>query len=140
MELKELLQKFVDMSHEERVELGKESMEALGDDLVVHGLSEKAATNFIFLLITVALSADRVTAEAEYRLFCDITGVKTTYEEFYEITNGGADEDIVEEFDAFLDQMSESGKNAALTLALCFLASDDKITPEETKLFVKLVS
>ena len=140
MELKELLQQFVNMEHAERVELGRQSMAALLNDLKSHGIPSEKATEFVHLVVCVALSADRVTAAEEYRLFSDITGANLSYDEFYQITDISDLDGAIEQLDQLVDSMSEEGKNAALSLTLCFLASDDKITPEETRLFVKLVA
>lgn len=140
MELNKLFQQFANMEHEQRVELGRGAMEALVEDLTSHGVDKEHAFEFVHLLVTVALSADRLTAAGEYALFVDITGADISYEQFYEITNGGSNEELINGLDEFLDGMTESGKNAALTLALCFIAADDKITPEEQRLFAKLLA
>ena len=140
MELKELFQKFANMSHEERVEIGSESMTGLAQDLTDHGLDRETAFNFVHLVVSLALSADRVTAADEYRLFVDITGADVSYEDFYDATNIRDLGAALEHVDKIVDQMTETGKHAALTLALCFLSADDKITPQEQQLFAILLA
>ena len=94
----------------------------------------------IALIVSLALSADRVTSAEEYRLFVDITKADISYDDFYQITNIGDLEGALKSIDEFVDSMTENGKNCALTLALCFISADDKITPQEQKLFAILLA
>ena len=140
MELKELFQKFANMSHAERVELGRQAMAELINDLESNGLNSEQATQFVHLVVSLALSADRVTSAEEYRLFVDITKADISYDDFYQITNIGDLEGALKSIDEFVDSMTENDKNCALTLALCFISADDKITPQEQKLFAILLA
>lgn len=135
---RQLMQDVVDASNEERIALGKTALNDTIGILINNGISQDDTTQFIIGLISVFVSADRECSQQEYDLINAITGINFTEEAFYELTNGGANPEIVDALDEVIDSLSPHEKAPICLFGLTILASDEELTPEEQRLFTRL--
>ena len=139
-ELRNLYVQFVNHSEEERVALARDAAGAVFSFLATTSLSKEEQLDFFVKCVALFVSADRLCSESEYKLFKAIfDDVDFTYEEFFNLTNGGADPNFVEALDELIDSMPAEAKTALCVLGLTFLASDDNLTPDEPRLFEKII-
>ncbi len=135
---RELMQDVVNASKADRIALGKKSLDDAIQILIDHDISAEDTTRFIKGLLSVFVSADRECSYEEYELVCEITGIKFSEEEFYEMTNGGSDPEIIQALDEVIDTLSVREKAAFCLFGLAIMASDEELTPEEQALFIRL--
>lgn len=138
MTLEELMQEIVDMSHEERVELGKscvdDILEAVGGSL-----NKEEYADFIFSIIKLFVCADKVCSQEEYELIRDIYSLDMSYDTFYEIVKNGLDPAFVSKMDRLIDTLTPDLKRSICLFGLCILGSDDTITVAEQDLFNRIL-
>ena len=137
---REFYQQMADMAFEDRVHLAVQSFDAVWQELKNKGVPADKAVAIVNMLIAVGVSGDRVTSAEEHELYNAIFQRNDDYELFYELTNGGAQETMIEMIDSIVDIMSEEGKQAACMLALCFISADGELTPAEIEVFERLLS
>lgn len=135
---RELMQEVVNASDRERIALGKEALYNTISVLKNHGLKDDDGSKFIMSIIKVFVSADRRCSQAEYDLIRAITEIDFSEDEFYEISNGGADAEFVRAFDETIDCLEPEEKAHICLFGLTILASDEKMTKEEQDLFTRL--
>ena len=133
-------QQMADLAFEERVNMAVQSFDAVWAELKARKVPSDKAVAIVNMLIAVGVSGDRVTSAEEHELYNAIFQRNDDYELFYELTNGGAQETMIEMIDSIVDIMSEEGKQAACMLALCFISADGELTPAEIAVFEKLLA
>ncbi len=138
MKLDELMQQLVNLSHEERVTQGRSCAADIKEDFEKIGIGEKYA-DFMVFIIKLFVSADRNCSKDEYKLINDIYELNMSYDDFFEMTNHGANSDFVKDLDALIDSLPEDTKIKVCLFGLFILASDDTISAEEQKLFQRIL-
>lgn len=96
------------------------------------------AAHLACLLTRLVVDIDNYASEEEYQLFLATTGIKMDRNEFNALTKNGNDPAFLEELDAVVDNLSTSGKEAALCFVAIFLVGDRELTAKEYKVFAKL--
>ena len=138
--IKDLMQDVVNLEFDEKVTLGKK---ALNDSISIfkrHDVSDDNIAGLIFALIKLFVSSDRKCSETECKLVNAITDLGISYDDFYEMTNNGSDPKFVNDFDDLLDTLDDEEKYPICIFGLCILTADDKITPVEQQLFLKILN
>ena len=139
MEFRELYQKYVNQSHEERVNVAQRAAANVLGALKDGGIDDEITFNFLTNVIKLFVSADRNCTEAECRLFNDVMGTSLSYEQFYNLTNGGSDPEFVKAMDELIDSLPDDSKVDVCTFGLTIIAADDTITGAEQALFERIL-
>lgn len=121
--------------HEKRLGVCRGALRSLIEEL--QGNSEDDINAFIIALIKVGVSADRTLSQEEYDLYCEATGNEISPEHFYHLSNGGADPELIEMVDNYIDNFTLDAKLAACIFILCFISSDGKITNSEKQIMAR---
>ena len=138
--LEEVIQKVTGLSHDEKVVLGRNCLTNINEALIYVGIDEETRLSFILAVIGVAISSDRSAAFEEYALFCSIFGEIVKYETFYDLTNGGASEEVVAKIDSLVDSLPTPIKYDCCTLALLFMGADGEVDEKEKAVFERLLA
>ena len=93
--LKGMLQKVVNMSHAERVNWGRSTVDDILAGMRRVGITGDDYANFIMWVIKLFVSADKVCSQEEYDLICDIYDLNMSSQDFFDMTNRGADPTFV---------------------------------------------
>ena len=137
--VRELAQIAVNWDEDQRVDFCAQATKDLIEHLVALDLSPQQIKDFINRgLIRVAVSADLSTVTGEYMLYHRVFDDSVSPDEFFELTNGGKDPEIVDALDELIDKLPQDGKFACCAIALAFLSADDKINKDELDLLIKL--
>lgn len=140
MDVKELMQKVVNLSFEEKVSVGKDALCETIDILKKHELKDDDIAPFIFALVKLFVSADKKCSKDELNLVNAITDLNMSYDDFFDLTNNGSDPRFVTEFDELIDTLEADEKSSICLFGLCILAADDTITAQEQQLFLRILN
>ena len=136
MELRKLLQEFVNTPYEKLLGMASVSLEKLMpifNSFQNDGNGARAAVVFI----SCCYAADGKFTDLEYKFLCDLIGNvdKETVTGFI----NSCTPEIYAMVDQLIDSLDSENKAAMLTLLTCFLAVDETITAQETALIKKLI-
>ncbi len=138
MELRELLQEYVDLSYKELWEIAYNAwakMKPYFDKATKDG----DGTIFIIGFLGTSLAADGKFTDLECQLVCDLFGVDAdTAKSVYSRTS----KETLDIIDNVFDEMLETQeiKVAVLTFCLCFLAVDETINRDEIAFIQRLMN
>ena len=136
MELKQILQDFVNEPYEKLVDM---AIAAFAD---IKSTFEKAApgvdaSQLMVSLFATSLAVDGKLTELECEFVSDIfNGV--TYNEIKELVEAHHSAEMVQFVDEFVDGFPVEIKSKLLTLCCCFLAVDETISRDEIAFIYKL--
>ena len=139
MEFRELYQQYVNQSHEQRVSVAQRAAGNVLMALKDANVEDEITFNFLTDLIKLFVSADKNCSEEECQLFNDVMGTSLSYEQFYNLTNGGSDPAFVQTMDEIIDSLPDDVKVDVCTFGLTIIAADDTITGAEQSLFEKIL-
>lgn len=137
--IKDLMQEIVNLDYDELVKVGKETLGQIIGALKGIELETKQISDFILNLIRLFVSADGKCSLEECKLIQDITEVNLSMEELEEIAKGGTDEKFVVSIDKIIDLLPDDLKITISLFGLCILSADETLTPEEQKLFARIL-
>ena len=127
------------LSFEEKVDLGRDSLGRLVRGLKEGGLDKEQVSNVIWGLIRLFVSADKRCSNAEYVLFKEITQLDISEDEFYERTNGGADEEFKKAILDFISILTREDAVHAIVFGVTVMSSDGIIAKGEYDLIDQLM-
>ena len=133
----DVFEKFLGLSHGERVEFGKAAAGAIFQYCESQGIGQDETLTFFLSLVKLFVSADRSCDRAEYDLFCDVTGLDITTDKFFEFTNGGANSDFVSAIFEVIHAMSADAKDAVVVFGLCICSADRDVSYAEKQVLAK---
>ena len=136
---RDVYQQYVNHSHAQRVSVAQKAAANVLGALKDGGIDDDVTFNFLTNLIKLFVSADRNCTEGECRLFNDVMGTSLTFEQFYNLTNGGSDPAFIQMMDELIDTLPDDIKVDVCTFGLTILAADDTITGAEQALFEKIL-
>ncbi|MGM9970132.1 MAG: hypothetical protein ACI35S_07030 [Anaeroplasma sp.] len=136
--LDEIIAKVLNMTFEQKVYVGKESLNRLIEILYSYGFDDLDNSNLIINLMKYFVSMDMECSEEEYEMVNAIFEIDLTYEEFYALTNGGAEKDFIKMMNKVINKFTEEDRVCMCTFGLVIIASDNYIDDKELKLFKKL--
>ena len=139
MEFRDLYQQYVNQSHSQRVAVAQKAAASVLSALKEGGIDDDTTFNFLTNVIKLFVSADRNCTELECKLFNDVLGTSLTYEQFYNLTNGGGDPSFIQAMDELIDTLPDEVKVDVCTFGLTIIAADDTITGAEQALFEKIL-
>ena len=141
-ELVDYLQKIVDLSNQDKFDLGVDCIKTIFGIMHDKGYSDEDIAIFIVEITKLFVSANRECSEDEFNFFVDVTGwEELTFDEFYEITNEGAAKEF---FDYVCGKLREIGDdevvNNAITFGALVISCDDVIEEDELDLFDAVIN
>lgn len=135
----DLYQDYLNCSDSERVSRARNALSDLYRELDKMGVTSENQAKTVLLLVKAFVSADKFTSRKEHELWNSITGLSWSYDDFFEMTNGGSAPDFQNSVNGLIDSMSHDAKMDAYILCLCFMAVDGTITVAEQNLFEKFL-
>lgn len=137
--LKSMLQEILDMNHAEKVNLGRECVDQILSGMKEVGITGDDYSNFIIWIIKLFVSADKACSQEEYDLICDIYDMNISSQDFFDMTNGGADPDFINGLDEMIDSLDSKTKSAICMFGTLIMASDGTLTVAEQQLLLKIL-
>ena len=128
------------MTPEQKLLMGRNSLVLLKRGLEEGGISRSNIPNVIKMFTRLLVSADRTCAEEEYQFFLNVTGMQMTRDEFYEMTNGGADKEFIEGAFELIDILDEADRTALVCYAAALLSCDNSFKVSEFSLLDRIMS
>ncbi len=136
MELRKILQDFVNEPYENLVGMAKAAIAELIP------IFNEAAPNgdggkLIISMFSTALAVDGKLSDLEYKFVCDIFG-GIEYDDVKDLVEAHYTTEMIEAVNELADSCPIELKSKLLTLCACFLAVDETFTREEVAFIVKL--
>lgn len=132
----EVYQSYLNLSFDELANVGVNQSAILLNELQ-RKYGKDAGIGYYFDICGTFFCADKMIDYEEYELFVKITQTNVSYDDFYEIFKGYTSSDKVRQADYIIDNLSNDGKNAAISLGLVFCAVNETITVAEQELIEK---
>lgn len=139
----ELLKKayrITQMSDEGKRAIAISALMNLKEGLIEGGIRPDDIPSVIADFTKLLVSADQVCNDQEYEFFKAVTGAELTSDEFYTLTNGGADDDFVEDAFGLIDILDEHDREALVCYAAALLSYDKSFKVSEFKLLDRIAS
>ena len=134
--VKDLLNEAKGWDFEHRAGVCAGALQAMVKELSAN--DNDAIRSFIIALLRVAVSADRSCEQGEYDLYRAVIDENISGDDFYELTNGGSNPELIKAVDENIDSFTDDAKFACCTFVLCCLTADRDITSNEEALIQKL--
>lgn len=141
MELKDIMQKYVNLTYDELVAVAKEDIKASYDAIKEACDGNKENIFNIYLgLISTTMAADGKFTELEYQFFKDCMFYEGSYEDAKEVIQISYSDEMMNLVDGAIDCIRDANvKSHLLSLCLCAMSVDEKISREETAYLYKLM-
>lgn len=138
--LRQTLQEIVNMSDEDKVNLGKDALSRFVKGLMEGGIEKKDISDYIIALTKLFVSSDRKCSAEEYSFFRAVTGLELSSEDFYNMTNGGSDPDFIKASFKFLSILTPEDRTAAIVYGSALISCDDSVNIQEFALIDTILS
>lgn len=138
--IQESLMSIAGASHDERVKFGRQYLAQFVGGLKEGKLNDDQITKVIIAFTKLFISADKSCDYAEYELFRDITGIDSSYDEFYEATNGGSASDFVNSSLEFAKILTPDDRSALLCYGAALLGADGAMKDTELALYDRILN
>lgn len=135
----EMLQKYVNRSYDELLQIANLSMKDLVPALNKKFNDNDVTAKFLTILTCACLDTDGEISNLEISFLNDLLGSNYTREGMYDIIKGLGDEKGREIVDQIADLLDADGKASLISLCLCFLSVDETITRKEIAYISKLI-
>ena len=139
-ELRKMCQSILNEEPQEKVNIAVHALNDFIEGLKGLGCNDEEITNLIIHLVRILVSADGKCSGAEYSFFRAVTGIDMDIDTFYDMTNGGLDDDYVNEFANLMKKADSKTRTSMVLFAVTFLASDHTLTVAEQDLIDKLLA
>ena len=133
--LKEIRQQVLDLSDGERINLARNCASELRNALD----SRSQFIDLMRMITRVFVSADRNCDRYEYEIYCEATGDRPSWDEFFNFTNYGSNSQAVNDLLAFCAKIHEDYRNAIALYGCCLMAHDGTLTVAEQDIFNKVL-
>lgn len=133
-ELKEFLQSILDLSFDEKVQLGKDSLAEFVQGIKDYGVSDEETVALIVGFTRLFVSADLSCTREEYCFFRAVTGMEISTDEFFDMTNNGRDGDFLDSAGELLNSLTYEQKRAIVIYGIALLSCDNVIKVDEIKM------
>ncbi|MCR4911770.1 MAG: hypothetical protein K5925_04535 [Bacilli bacterium] len=137
--LQDIYSNYLNQTEEERIAVAQKATAAIAGFFSESGLTQKESLNFYINIVRLFVSADRRCSQQEVNLFNKILGVDYSYEDFFNLTNGGSNPEFVKAMDDIIDTMPEEPKIAVCVLGLTLLAADGELKESEIDIFERIL-
>ena len=139
-ELKDYLQSILDLSFDEKVQLGKESLAEFANGLSNYGATDEEVVAFILGFTKLFVSADLSCNREEYCFFRAVTGIEMSTDEFFDMTNHGRDESFLDAVGDALRALTYEQKRGIVIYGIALLSCDNVLKVDEIKLVEAILS
>lgn len=136
--LNQLLQRYVNMSYEELLDMAKFSLSQFLDVLLENSGAD-GASKVCAVMTAACLGADGKLSTLENKFFNDLLDCDDSYAKNLAFVQSLGTEEARELVDSMVDAMSSDHKAAAVSFCLCFLAVDETITRDEVAFINRLI-
>ena len=135
MTFNELYREYVNHSPAQRVAVAQRAAANVLRALEEGGVEDEVKFGFLTNVVKLFVSADRNCSAEEADLFNAVMGTSLSFEQFYNLTNGGGDPKFIQTMDEIIDSLPDEVKVDVCTFGLTILCADDKITGAEQAVF-----
>lgn len=137
---REILQRYVNYSYDELLNIGKSNLAALVRSVSKYLEGDQEKTVIAVLMVcNICIGADGNISSKEVRFFNDLLGTKYSSSELSAMVKDFNTREVVEMVDDMADSMTSEEKAALLTVCTCFAAVDETINRDEIALLQKLI-
>lgn len=126
-----VFEEYMELPRRERIARAKQCASNIYNYSLEQGLTEEQSIDMLCHLTKLFVSVDRVCEQGEYDLFVSVTGADMTYDEFFELTNGGGNKDYVDAVLGVVKTMDEDLKGDVAMFGLCMCSADGDVTEAE---------
>lgn len=140
MTLRELYDKAVNLSRQERINLARNSGGAVLEYLEGRGFGDKERFEFLVYITALFAGADGAIDADETRLFNDILGSEFAQNDLNEQLRGYFNGEFVESMDRVVDSFPEEAKANVCFYGLAFVSADGTISAREQQVFEKILA
>jgi hypothetical protein len=137
--VKEIMQKYLDATYDELVEVAKSALLKL-TPVFDEADGEGQGARFIVPVICAAIAADGRFSKLECQFVNDVLGADFSYEDLLATVRLYAGDRCAEIVDKICDVCSAPLKTEFLSLCLCIFAVDKTMSRGEAAFFVKLLA
>ena len=134
----ELMDDVVKASYQERLALGKKTLEDMISVCIKNDISRDDATKIISGLMSLYLSMMDTDVRYSIEFINNMTGINYSEESINEMKENGKDEKLFELLKDILDCFPSDEKTPFCLFGLALMACDGKLNDSEKELFVKL--
>ena len=135
----DVFQKFLSLSHEERVDAARGAAAQICDFCEKQGLSNEETVSFFCNVTKLFVSVDRSCEQGEYVLFNDITGFQLSTDEFFKMTNYGSNSEFVQSMLECIKAMDEDTRYAVAVFGGCICSADGEMTDDEKRMIASVL-
>ena len=136
MELRQILQDFVNEPYETLVGMAKSAIAELTP--IFSEIAEDGnGAKFVIPFFATSLAVDGRLSDLEYKFVCDIFG-DMTYDEVKQLVEVHYSDKMIELIDGLADSCPVELKSKLITLCCCFLAVDETISRDEVAFVQRL--
>ena len=137
---RDFLSRTVNLKPEEKVAIAKGALNKLIEFFQYANIQDEHAIGFMLDLTKLFISADVKLAQDEYDFFVAVTDVDIEPQKFYDITNGGADQEFVNKMLDLIESLPNDAREAAVTYGIMVMACDETIDYAESELIQRLIA
>lgn len=139
-QLKQALQSIVNLSDEEKYELGKDNLNKFLNGLARGGIPKDQLPSILFGFIKFFVSADGKTTAGEYNFFRNVTGINVSPEEFASFASSGDIEELRKGAYEFASILNDEDREALALFGAALLSSDNVINKAEVEMIERIVT
>ena len=139
-QLKQVIDDAVSLSVIERTGIANEALGRIIAALKEADNSTETISEFIIAITKLFVSADKSCDQEEYELFCNATGIPFTADEFYALTDYGANEEFVSNLLRVIAPLTPDVRNAICVYGIMLLSSDRKVNSQEVKIMERVLA
>ena len=132
--LKEFRQEILDLSDSERINVARNAVNTLAG-----ALPRADLIKLLRLVSRVFVSADKNCDGYEHDLYVAATGDNLSFNEFYDVTNGGSDPAAINDLVNFAQGIADEYRVAIALFGLCLMAHDGTLTVSEQNIFERVL-
>ena len=140
MTLREIYEKFVNLSRSERADWAKGGAGTVLEYLEKQGVNDEDSFKYFLCLTALFVGADGVVDADEHRLFSEITGYTGTREDLQEVLKAGFSAEFVANMDRIIDAWPEDVKAGACFYGLALISADGTISAREQQVFERILA
>lgn len=139
-DMRQVLDEIIKAGPQDKVRLAASCLDTIMDNLKKSGVPESNRNTAVLNLTKLFVSADSNCSPHEWSFFKAVTGIEISYEDFYNLTNGGRDPKFIQEAIEFLGSLDDETRDAAITFGIAMLASDLTYAESEIEIIEKMLS
>lgn len=139
-QLKQALQDIVNLSDEQKYDLGKDSLNKFLNGLARRGIPKDQLPGILFGFVKFFVTADGKTTNGEYDFFVHVTGINVPPQEFARFAAEGDLAELQASAYNFASMLNDEDREALALFGAALLSADDTITQEEADMIDRLLT